>query len=82
MQRRSELDELTFLFCIELYIWQHNRGRKFLHEHPWQATSCKEPAMLTLLSYEGVEARRGDQCPFDRKIIDKDGEALELKPIG
>ena len=26
-------------FCMDVYAWQASRGKKFLHENPWIATS-------------------------------------------
>ena len=70
-------------FCIKVYLWQHRRGKKFLHEHPWSASSWSVPAMVELMSIPGIERRLGHQCRFNQRCRDSDDvEKLVLKPTG
>ena len=68
-------------FCIELYTWQLQRGKVFLHEQPCGAQCWNEPCMRKLIEMDGVECRRGDQCPFGPQVRGNDGaRALVLQP--
>ena len=68
-------------FCMELYTWQLQRGKAFLHEQPCGAPCWNEPCMRKLIEMHGVEWRRGDQCPFGPQVRGNDGaRALVLKP--
>ena len=68
-------------FCMELYTWQLQRGKAFLHEQPCGAQCWNEPCMRKLIEMDGVECRRGDQCPFGPQVRGNDGaRALALKP--
>ena len=58
--------------CMDVYAWQASRG-KFLHEHPWSATSWKLDFVAAM---PGVEVRQGHQCPFDQTSKDAEGEGL------
>ena len=60
-------------FCCKVYAWQHEYGRKFLHEHPDGAASSDEQCIRDLLRLSGVRKGRGDQCPFDQRTVDANG---------
>jgi len=49
-------------YLMELYAWQHTRGRLFLNEHPWGAWawSWRLGSMQKVVALKGVEVRRGD----------------------
>ena len=67
--------------CMELYTWQLQRGKAFLHEQPCGAQCWNEPCMRKLIEMHGVEWRRGDQCPFGPQVRGNDeARALVLKP--
>ena len=51
-------------FCIKIYEHQKLKGRYFLHEHPWLATSWFMPEMDRLANEEGVQRVRTDMCQF------------------
>ena len=48
--------------CLELYALQVLFGRYFLHEHPRQATSWREPEIKNIIQQEGVDQVIADQC--------------------
>ena len=81
--RAADLDAAwsQLQFCMELYTWQLQRGKVFLHEQPCGAQCWNEPCMRKLIEMDGVECRRGDQCPFGPQVRGNDGtRALVLKP--
>ena len=51
-------------FCVKIYNYQREKGRYFLHEHPWLATSWMIPEMTKLEGEEGVQRVRTDMCQF------------------
>ena len=51
-------------FVASLYRLQHAAGRKFLHEHPWGASSWALECIQSVLELEGVSIYRCDQCAF------------------
>ena len=69
-------------FCIAVYTDRHNKGRYFLHEHPWQARSWKLQVVQNLMNMDGVIHVRGDQCGFGQLSWDTEGEAPALKMTG
>jgi hypothetical protein len=69
-------------FCMDVYAWQASRGKKFLHEHPWSATSWKLDFVQKVAAMPGVEVRKGHQCPFGQTSTDATGEGLVAKPTG
>ena len=48
--------------CVHCAMIQLNRGKKFMLEHPWRASSWKLPCMQMLLGKEGVVAVTFDMC--------------------
>ena len=65
-------------FVMSVYEWQHKRGKKFLHEHPWGAWSWMLNFVRWVAELAGVEVRRGDQCVFGQSIHDKISDLLSL----
>ena len=66
-------------FCMKLYKRRAELGRKFLHEHPWSASSWSRPSVREVLDLPGVRLVRGDQCRFGACSVDKDGPGLIRK---
>ena len=69
-------------FACRIYKWQALRGKCFVHEHPWSAASWKLGFVKEVSDLDGVEIRRGDQCPFGQVARDADGEGLVQKATG
>ena len=72
-------------FCCALYRYQLNRGKHFLHEHPWTARSWKLEQMMDLLQDPRVTLVRSDMCRFGMETHVKEvgGETgMVLKPTG
>ena len=70
-------------FVCKLYKHQHTHGRKFLHEHPWGATSWCSRCVQKGLALPGMEVAYMDQCMVGQKVIDRHGESLPAKkPTG
>ena len=63
------------LFVLDVYKWQARRGKYFLHEHPWTATSWRVEEVQELLQRSGVEAVRGDSCQYGMRVTDADGQS-------
>ena len=57
----------------------------FLHEHPYSASSWKEPCVEEVMSMDGVKVVREDMCAFgmwqDSDNSDE-GKELVMKPTG
>eukprot|EP00975_Prorocentrum_lima_P012412 2630664-Prorocentrum_lima.AAC.1 len=51
-------------FCFEVYSRRMQRGKHFLHEHPWSAWSWKLDFVQAFLARPDVFLARGDQCSF------------------
>ena len=70
-------------FCFELYEWQANNGRFWLHEHPDKAWSWKLDFVQELMQRPDTIRVTGDQCPFGLTSVDFDGSMqLAVKPTG
>jgi len=65
-------------FCFAIYRERANKGRYFLHEHPWGAWSWRLDFVQAFLKREDVFLGRGDQCPFGQKATDWYGEGFVL----
>ena len=50
--------------CITLYRMQMDKGRYWLHEHPWSAKSWQIPEMEELFEDPKVQFAYADQCQF------------------
>ena len=59
---RRARDHLTF--CMEIYKYQMDRGKYFLHEHPLTATSWDMPETLKISSLPGVDRVTCHQCQY------------------
>ena len=78
---RKELEGRIHLeFCAELYKLQLESGRFFLHEHPKDATSWKEPCILDTSKHENVQRINAHMCPFDMRVLDEGEHQLVYKP--
>ena len=51
-------------FCIKLYGTQMDKGRYWLHQHPWPVKSWQIPDMEELLEDPRVQIAYADQCQF------------------
>ena len=69
-------------FCMMLYKIQIENGMYFLHEHPYSATSWKEPVVQEVMGIPGVKVVKGDMCAFGMWQEDEQGQALIMKPTG
>ena len=70
------------MFCMRIYQWQVAGNRKFLHEHPWAASSWHLRGVQEVLALPGVELRKGFQCGFGQTAVDHQGPGLVAKPTG
>ena len=77
--REKASGQLHLDWCCYLYRKQITRGAYFLHEHPNGATSWMEPSVLGVLSLQGVQRIRADQCMHGQES--DDGNPIE-KPRG
>ena len=64
----SEAKELL-IFAMEVCIEQHIAGRKFVFEHPWLAESWFQRCVQEMLSLEGIERVKLDQCMYDLRDV-------------
>ena len=61
-------------FICEVYEYQVEKGRLFLHEHPIAATSWCEASIRKVWKLEGVESVVTDQCMFGLRTTDQQGK--------
>ena len=61
-------------FCCSLYAYQIQRGRHFLHEHPWGAKSWNMERVMKLVRDPRVMIAKVDLCRFGLEAIDADGQ--------
>ena len=57
----------------------------FLHEHPYSASSWKEPCVEEIMATKGVKVVRGDMCAFgmwQESNGSTEGKELVMKPTG
>ena len=70
-------------FAVRCYREQRRRGRLFLHEHPWGASSWRTGPILSLMEEDDVIAVRGDMCAWGMTAPDDGGVQHPcLKPTG
>jgi hypothetical protein len=55
---------------ILAYERQMDRGRYFLHEHPWSTSAAKEPEMEKLMNDPRVMKIKGPMCRWDLEVPD------------
>ncbi len=68
-------------FVCELYQEQIDGGRYFVHEHPFWATSWQLQKIEKIMSQDGVERVRGDQCQYGAQTQEDDGQSRRGDPI-
>ena len=66
--------------CIKVYRYQSMPSRHFLHGHPDNARSWKEPSMIRVPTMQDNLLSRADQCQYGLVFEDKMGKALAKKP--
>ena len=62
--RQLEDGRMHLRFMVSIYWTQLKAGRHFLHEHPAQAASWKDPAIVELLADSRVDSVIGHQCQY------------------
>ena len=78
--RSPRLEERHLHTSIHFYRRQMEHGRYFLHEHPFGASSFKDPQMAKLMKEPGVMVVDGPMCRWDLRVFcPKQGEGLAYK---
>ena len=67
-----------FSFCCELYAYQVENGKYFLHEHPAQATSWHTDVVKKFMRMENVNRNVEHQCQYGAEF---NGQPIK-KPTG
>ena len=67
-------------FCVKIYRHQADQNRYYVHEHPMNAASWKEPEMKRLMKKEKSILAKIDQCQYGLWVKDKEGWAASKKP--
>ena len=65
-------------FCAYLYRKQLAKGRYFLHEHPANASSWKEPCIVQLIADLDLHLTTSPMCAYGMIIRDSEGDPLGL----
>ena len=69
-------------FACSLAGSQVERGGRVLFEHPWAATSWKEPCLKKLLAIDGMRRVRCDSCQFGMTSVDAGNLGLAREATG
>ncbi len=77
--REKVAAEVHMRFMCRLYRMQHEAGRFFLHEHPWQASSWELSCVRAIMALNGVRRIMANQCQLG--AMDEKGRPLR-KPTG
>ena len=67
-------------FCTSIYEYQRSKGRYFLHEHPWLATSWSQERIAKLETLDDVRKVLTHMCQFGMKSR-TEGQGSELGPV-
>ena len=65
-------------FAMEVFLWQHLRGKGALFEHPAPSKAWEEVCVEKILKLPGVRRVRADQCEFGLQTNPHEG--LHRKP--
>ena len=79
MMQDDQLDETLLHFGMEVYKDRHAKGRWFLHEHPWSATSWQDEKVVEVASMPGVIIVQGDMCAWGLEAEDQKGTTGPVK---
>ena len=81
VKRRLIQAKLCVDFCAEIYQYQMENGRHFLHERPATASSWSEEDIHKILQSYQVGTTVGHMCQFGMTHTDSDGKVWPvLKP--
>ncbi len=82
VKRRMKEARVHLKFCIEVYKYQTEHSRYFLHEHPSAARSWKEPAMQKLMKMQDAILTKADQCQYGLIVEDMKGQSHDFVLMG
>ena len=72
-KKRREQGEQHLHLSIKMYRKQMEKGRYFLHEHPWSADSWYDEEVKALAEDERVYVVKGPMCKWEMKANDVAG---------
>ena len=79
-QDRMQQAKRYVKFCVDICNYQRSRGRFFLHEHPWLATSRGLDCVEKLMAQDDVRRVQTHMCKFG--ILSRiGGVGSELGPV-
>jgi hypothetical protein len=78
-ERRLTEGKVLLNFALDVYTWQHRRGKYFIHEHPQSASSWELPEVRAVQCLDGVTSVVNDACVFGMMSIDRDGTSKPVK---
>ena len=61
-------------FAVEMCVFQHRAGRKFVFEHPSTSRAWSLPSLMKLAMLDGMYAVDFDQCMFGQTVVGPGGE--------
>lgn len=77
--RLEEEDRTLLHFGMKAREDRHAKGRRFLHERPWDAKSWDGPMVQEVVSLPGVFLVRGDTCACGLGLAGDDGKVGPVK---
>jgi hypothetical protein len=78
-ERKLVEGKVLLNFALDVYMWQHRRGKYFVHEHPQSASSWSLPEVRAVQCLDGVTSIVNDACVFGMTAIDRDGTKKPVK---
>jgi hypothetical protein len=78
-ERKLVEGKVLLNFALDVYTWQHRRGRYFVHEHPQSASSWNLPEVRAVQCLDGVASVVNDACVFGMTSTDRDGIRKPVK---
>ena len=79
-QNRMQQAKRYVKVCTSIYEYQRSKGRCFLHEHPWLATSWSLERITKLEALDDVGKVLTHMCHFGMKS-QTEGQGSELGPV-
>ena len=80
IQERMQQARRYVKFCASNYEFQRSKGRYFIHEHPWLATSWELDCISKLEGYDDVRKVLTHMCQFGMTSR-TEGQVSALGPV-
>ena len=79
-QERMQQAKRYVKVCVDIYLYQREQGRYFLHEHPWLATSWSLECITSFLEKDDVRRVQTHMCQLGM-VSRTGGAGSEVGPV-